>query len=220
MKIFSAVLEKHKVEFSVNERDIRECIIKLGDAYSPNPFWEFDFESKIVDFKDAGLRCAYIHKYAMLHTSLACDVLQLALLIYSIRQSINSKPSLRLCSLGSGPGTDIVALIFALNEKLGLKKCRADLIDLSAEWEFVFESVVSELRSIKIKNVNEMVSEQNFSYQYFGADLLNLSDYNHNVLEVIQNADIITMVKFISAAACKNTIKMIEVRTKRFFLIL
>lgn len=210
VNLYNSVHEDQKRKFRVNHQNIRKAFVDMKEAYLPNPDWQLDFSNKKADYNDPAHRCAYLHKYAMVHTGLLCKVLQSALTKQSIQNDINSKRKLNLCSLGGGPGTDIVSLLFVIKEIFGFIQCRVDVIDFAQEWKNVFDSIVSELRTGKYGSVKDMVSSGYFGYDYLSADLLNASYWSqYKVLTAVRNADIITMVKFISAAACDKTRLMV-----------
>lgn len=213
VELYNTVYEKQKSKFCVDSGRIRSAIQNMKEVYMPNRNWEYDEISKVANYNDPALRCAYLHKYAMIHTGLMCEVLQSAFGHYGIHHDIDSKAKLNLCSLGGGPGTDIVGLLFILREVFGYIQCNVTVIDHAIEWKHVFDSIVSELKTGRYGSVRDMVSGWNFSYDYLSADLLAFSFVNnYKVLQAIKNADIITMIKFISAAACEKTRQMVQVK--------
>lgn len=76
--LYSTVFQKQKKKFDVSECDIIYGMADIGKAYAPDPNWEYKGDSPSYYYDDAAHRCAYLHKYAMLHTGLLCDLLEQA----------------------------------------------------------------------------------------------------------------------------------------------
>lgn len=212
-KLYFNAIKKEQTEFAVDKATIEQGMKDMSEAYSCNHWqWKFFSDAKVVDYNNASHRCAYLYKHAMLHTDLVCTMLQAIFQVGSVKEYIDSKESLVLCSLGGGPGTDIVALLLVIQQVFGFKECSAYIIDCSEGREQTFTNIVSGLRIIPDSDVISMVDESCFEYRYLGADLLNPSSFDNTELgEAISKADIITMVKFISAVACNRTGRMLMV---------
>lgn len=215
LQLYGNVLDAEERKFYVSKNNFKHAIKLINQAYSKNPDWQTDFTSNsgMTDFNNPAYRCAYLHKYAMVHTGLMCEILQLIFQQGEINNEMRRKNELSLCSLGGGPGTEIVSLMFVLQQIFGFLRCSVNVIDYSLEWKRVFESIIAELRTGRYGNVRQIVSSWYFNYDYQSADLLSASYYNmYKVRSSIKNADIITMIKFISAAACDKTKGMVMVR--------
>lgn len=223
LELYGNVLDAEERKFYVSKNNFKHAIKLINQAYAKNPDWQTDFTSNsgMTDFNNPAYRCAYLHKYAMIHTGLMCEILLLIFQQDGIYDEMRRKNQLSLCSLGGGPGTDIVSLMFVLQRIFGVVRCSANVVDYSLEWKRVFESIIAELRTGRYGNVKQIVSSWYFNYDYQSADLLSASYYNmYKVRSSIKNADIITMIKFISAAACDKTKGMVMVRiSNRIFCV-
>lgn len=218
-QLYSNVFDIQRRKFNISNISLRNATKEMGEAYAPNPSWEYDYTNKVTDYNDAAHRCAYMHKYAMVHSGLMCEIFQKILQRPDINRHLRSKGKLNLCSLGGGPGTEIVSFLFVLQESIGSVQCNVTVIDYSLEWQTVFEDVINLLKSGIYGPVRNIVSSWYFSYNYLSADLLNMSYYNaYKVQACIKNADVVTMIKFVSAAACDKTRSMSKVCIYVYFL--
>ena len=120
--------------------------------------------------------------------------------------------TLRICSLGSGPGTDLVSILFFLKERYGTMKIHATFVDLCDGWRCVIEDIISQLKNPEY--VGDMVSKENFEIQHIVADLLTFNGSTSPPAINIQSADVISMMKFVSAATCTGTEEMLKVCNK------
>lgn len=213
VKLYSSVLQKQKYQFDVDEDHIITGIKDINETYKPYKRWMARLDFPSTNYDDPAHRCAYLHKHAMIHTGVLCAVLELAVQMWPVKE-VMDVDCLKLCSLGSGPGTDVVGCLLFLKEKFRIKRISATLVDIYEGWKFVFDAMVSELKSEEFKDFNHTASEENFDYEYVPADLLDFDGSNPLLFGRIANADFITMVKFVSAAACRDTRGMVKVCNK------
>ncbi|XP_054707084.1 uncharacterized protein LOC129216893 [Uloborus diversus] len=208
VSVYDRVLQKEKSRFTVNHQAIRNAIQTMKDVYLPNSAWESDATVSVANYNDAAHRCAYLHKYAMCYTGMTHDLFYLAVSKSNmIKVYLNAKEKLRLCSLGGGPGSDLVAMLQVFHNCFDFAHCHVTVIDYLAEWRNVFVSVVRELQSGQYGGIAEMLQPQYFRYEYVQANLL--LPLNANIQKIIQQSDFVSMVKFISAAACSGTRQMV-----------
>lgn len=208
-ELYSSALDKEICGLNVDVKKVGCFISSMAEAYKTNPNWKIQRGAIMVDYNIAAQRCAYLHKYAMLHTGLLCEVLPMAFKIYSLKQYVESKDSLKLCSLGGGPGSDIVSLLLVIQEVFGLKKFETSIIDYAPGWKYTFGYVISSLVEMPNSKFKHMLRKP---YQYLNANLLDSSSFGDaKIHDAIKDADILSMVKFISAAACNRTKHMLEV---------
>lgn len=210
-QLYDGVLSKEKIKFHVNDNRIRDAIKIMKDVYMPNPDWELNEAVLVANYNDAAHRCAYIHKYALCYTGMVCDLLQEAISEEPIvRRFFESKRRLTLCSLGGGPGTDIVGAFAAFISTIGFIPCSVSILDYAREWESTFKIIVGELRWGSLPIFSDMIIPPNFNYEYIGCNLLTDVTSKFSVKEAISSADFLTMIKFISAAGCNHTRGMVE----------
>ncbi|XP_015924430.1 uncharacterized protein [Parasteatoda tepidariorum] len=183
---------------------IKAAIPNLSKAYKPNPnFWK-EKTPIIVDYNDAAHRCAYLHKYAPLHACLVQDMLNRALregedIIKSVIN--NNLCFFNLCSLGGGPGIDVIGVLSCLYKEFGPFKCSAQVIESMIGWENTYDSVLECLRQLNYRT-------NTFRTSFVSANLLEKMDAE--VERAIRSANLITMVKFVSGAVCKDTDQMVR----------
>ncbi|XP_054707083.1 uncharacterized protein LOC129216892 [Uloborus diversus] len=207
--LFERVLNKERHRFSVNEFQFRTALQNVKEAYLPNKDWPGKMTVLYADYNDPAHRCAYLHKYAMCHTGMVQDLLWDAAFKLGaiLRRQLRWKLRLNLCSLGGGPGTDVVAILDLLTAFFDFFPCFVSIVDLTEGWKGVFESTLQELRNGPNWRLRDILSPFYFHYNYITANLL--QPLRPSVKRYLKDADFISMVKFISAAACADTRAMI-----------
>ncbi|KFM60119.1 hypothetical protein X975_16282, partial [Stegodyphus mimosarum] len=211
VNLYNAVLDKEKFQFNVSDERIQNAIKNLKDAYMPNRWWESLTETSVIaNYNDPAHRCAYLHKYAMCYTGMVRTLFEMAVNVNAdIRYYIDSKKCLNVCSLGGGPGTDIIGILTVICS-FGYFPAIMTVVDYAGEWQITFKNIIEEIKSSFPERVRQMVSSNYFKYQYLNGDLLSQVTMNSNIRNALMSADIVTMVKFISAAACNKTRKMVK----------
>ncbi|XP_054707577.1 uncharacterized protein LOC129217321 [Uloborus diversus] len=207
--LYAEVLQKEQRRYYVGESRIKAAIQNMKDAYLPDKDWEEKNVPLYVNYDDAAHRCAYLHKYAACYTGMVQELLKDTFQRDNqVKRQLNSLRKLNLCSLGGGPGTDVVAILDVFANFMDFIPCSVNIIDLNGSWRSVFESVVQELQCGNNRKLKNMLSPSYFRFNYITANmLLPLSPL---VKSSIMSADFISMVKFISAAACDNTESMVS----------
>lgn len=211
LRLYSCVLHEHKINYRVSDTDVRTGIQNMTEVYKPNPSSLSATTVYLADYNDAGHRCAYLHKYAPFHTALVADMLQRALYenpkMY--KDLIYPSGRINICSLGGGPGSDIFGVLSVLKETFGNFQTSATIIDCMESWKNIFHELISELRYGNYGSLGECVSEQYFEWKYLQHNLL--SKMTDQVNSAIGRANLVTMIKFVSASSCKDTAAMIRV---------
>ncbi|CAL1274660.1 unnamed protein product [Larinioides sclopetarius] len=209
--LYTRVLEDTSIFNGVCEKDVKQAIEHMHKVYQGSPdSLSKNFDS-FTDFNEVAYRCAYLFKYAPFHTALAYKAMSHALTEspYELRALLDSLSGpLKLCSLGGGPGTDVIGVLAAMHNQFGFFHSSVKLVDIMSEWELTFWSVLDELRQKNYGTLSESMSEKWFDWSFMTADLQ--GKMSRELIEVLETADLITMIKFVSAAACKETSNMIE----------
>lgn len=213
LQLYATVLKEDIRRSQIPERDIRLGVRDMAQAYAPEAT---NFENDITDrkftnFNIAAFRCAYLHKYAPLHTYIVLDVMT-KILKQELQffQSILYSKLFKLCCLGGGPGSDAVGVLAALHTVFNSFKSSITVIDCMEQWQYTFGLVINCLH-------NAGIGLQTLQWDYIGADLLQTKNTTATVSNAINTASLITMVKFISAASCNNTEPMVEVSNISFY---
>lgn len=213
-QLYATVLDEDIRRNRIPERDIRLGVRDMAQSYAPEAT---NFESDITDrkftnFNIAAFRCAYLHKYAPLHTYIVLDVMTKVIKqetqLFNIL--LNSK-QFKLCCLGGGPGSDAVGVLAALHTVFNSFKYSVTVIDCMEQWKYTFGLV---LNCLHISGIGL----QMLQWEYIGSDLLQIQNMTEPIVaNAINSASLITMVKFISAATCNNTEPMVEVSKISFY---
>ena len=218
LELYTQVIDKDSTRNNISRKDFNLGIRNMVEAYAP---MVPDFESnisvrKFTDFSIPGYRCAYLHKYAPLHTYVVLDTMKEFIKEQTpLFEAMLKSKKFKLCCLGGGPGSDAVGVLAALHTVFTSFKSSVTIIDYIEEWKNTFDLITDHLRSAEYG-----MQWNDCDFNYIGADLLNfqcttVSAVNsitiHTVNNTINTASLITMIKFISAAACANTEQMVEV---------
>ncbi|XP_015924434.1 uncharacterized protein [Parasteatoda tepidariorum] len=211
-RLFSNVLYEDIQKRQLSQADIRKGIQNMKEVYKPNPS-RFHLSSEFLDvanYNDPAHRCAYLHKYAPLHTALVNDMLGKSMqhVRFLLQDILADTGHIEVCSLGGGPGSDILGVISVLSTELGFFKFSATIIDCMEDWKYTFSAIIKELRGGNYGLTSVFVQPHYFSWNYIGHNLL--GRMTNDVKIALQNAKMVTMVKFVSAAACKETSEMIK----------
>ena len=217
LQFYSRILDEHISRNNVTEKDFCRSVRDMAQVYAPRSLYFLSNVSsrKPADYSIASNRCAYLHKFAPLHTYIVIvamkDILEKQASLFKIM--LNAK-QFKLCSLGGGPGSDAVGVLAALYAEFRTFKSSVTIIDFFEEWEDTFNLVTDHLRSA-VYGAQWKCLLDNGDFNYIGADLLRIK--TETVNNAINSASLITMVKFISAAAGTGTELMVEVSKSVFY---
>ncbi|XP_015929876.2 uncharacterized protein [Parasteatoda tepidariorum] len=210
LTLYSNVRSKEIEKSDTKTEEIKLAIKNIEKVYKPNSkFWVEKFDQK-ANYDDPAYRCAYLFKYASLHTFLVQDIFTRVLIECSavmnpIFWSHNN--CVNICSLGGGPGIDAIGIISALHRRFGLVCCSTKILELMPGWKDTFDSILGEFRNNHY-GLSGNLTPQYFQFSYVEADLLGKMD--SVVKKTISSANLITMVKFLSAVTCVDTAQMIR----------
>ncbi len=139
------------------------------------------------NWNDAANRCAYVFTYFMQH----CHIVHYSLqqIQHNISTSWQNKNSLVICSIGGGPGSDLVGLTrFLTDTDLFPPSLTCLVLDLYPNWKHTWESIYNQL-------------PETFDVTYGKCDLVDTTALRSDILHSIGKADMLTFVKSFSAVA-------------------
>lgn len=206
-EIFDQVLEIHRSEFSVDDDEIKEAISEMHYVYSKKGQLN-RATRKPINYNNPAHRCAYLFKYAAIHTALVQHVL-LKFYLPTNRKFLQNRNSIETCCLGGGPGTDVLGIasvLFSLNFGFRLPSFNFTVIDCMSEWQTVFETLIEVAGCGLYRSLDKFLTDQVNCF-YICDNILNAGQETKNAVE---SADIITMVKFVSAANPKGIPAMLK----------
>lgn len=215
MVLYSSVLHEDIVNKRLRTQDIRTGVQKMAKDYAPESANFTCSNREFPDYDNAAFRCAYLHKYAPLHTYIVLESMLKFLEQKEevFRQLLNSG-QLKLCCLGGGPGSEVLGVLTALSVYFDSFKVSVTVIDCMKEWESTFSSLVQELKFGEYGALSQGFKNDNyFQWNYLGANLLD--KMTSEVNKAIGTASLVTMVKFVSAASCTTAENMIEVSDRK-----
>ncbi|XP_038077760.1 uncharacterized protein LOC119745470 [Patiria miniata] len=133
-------------------------------------------------------RCAYVFLYLMQHCHLVSFSLQET--SKSLRSWRNKKEILKVCSIGGGPGSDLVGLTTFLRKKEifpSSLECR--VLDLYPNWKDTWDKIY------------QLCIPEDFSVKYEKCDVVRDKDLTVSTRQFIKQADMLTLSKFFSAVS-------------------
>lgn len=213
-RLYENVLQYEIARNEVSLKDIKAGVQSMAYVYAPN---SSDFQSKdtkFANFNDPACRCAYLHKYAPLHTYMVQDVMMQILKKVPDRFQkllVSNSSRLKICSLGGGPGSDVIGVVTALLFTFGPFQSSVTIVDCMKKWEDTVDLIMHELtvRPFATNYSNIWSYNNNCQWNYIECNLLN--SMSNEVNKSIAAASMITMVKFVSAAICMETENMVDV---------
>lgn len=220
-QLYTSVLDEDIKRNQIYESHIRLGFKDMANTYRTDRYSmsKSIADRLITDFNIPAFRCAYLHKFAPLHTSIVFDVIKLLLNIDVLlfKDIFDAVKGFKLCCLGGGPGSDAIGVLAALHSAFTGFKSSVTVIDSMEEWKYTFYQLIDHLRGA---GYGIQWDFNCTDCNYIGADLLlDSMIMMDSVKEAINTASLVTMVKFISAATCTDTEAMVEVSKINFLSI-
>ncbi|GBM78487.1 hypothetical protein AVEN_114801-1 [Araneus ventricosus] len=202
LQFYFSITEDEKKIFNVKEETLKVAAKDVTAAYSPKSLMG---GSTFLDYNNPRNRCAYLYKYAAIHTGLVFKYFKEMLDLTPAKLALDLKKDIKICCLGGGPGTDIVGIFKALATfpSFHQKVAQVTVLDLCGGWRNSFKHIVSRLKHGKVEGVPaSFINSSNFKADLIEVNLL--EPLPASIVKVISNADIVCMVKFVSAIIGKQ----------------
>ncbi|XP_067120934.1 uncharacterized protein [Centruroides vittatus] len=163
--IYEKVLESERVGNTLNNEDIEEAVQNIRDIYKNIRNTRC---LPAINYNESRFRCAYVYYFAGCHTSSL--VSELSKFSYQHNNKYQEmmlycRSSLNVCSLGGGPGCDLVGLLYARYFSGGIvytSEIRCTVVDLFGGWgeslEHVEPGVKKAIREAHIITMVKFVS--------------------------------------------------------------
>lgn len=200
---YKSIIEDEIEAFNIKEESLKAAAKSVSEAYSRKSLTQ---GQTFLDYNVPPNRCAYIYKYASLHTALVTKYFCGLICKKEVKSSLKKKETLKICCLGGGPGTDIVGLfrVLALFPNYYQKVVEVTILDICGGWRNSFKRIIANLLSGKVKEVPEtFINASNFKFKLIEVDLL--QNLPSNIVTILSEADIVCMVKFVSAILGSST---------------
>lgn len=207
-KFYASVISEneHGIEISA----LKQAAKDISRYYSNSSLKE---GSEPPDYNNPAYRCAYLHKYASLHTGMAKKYFQKMLRKKEARNILYRNSKIKICCLGGGPGTEIVGIFKALANvpTFHERVSKVSVLDVCKGWENSFKSIITNLIKGKNKLVpGTFVNRSTFKKEFIQVDLQD--QLPENVRKVISEADVICMMKFVSELSTERSAHVLKVR--------
>ncbi|XP_067120932.1 uncharacterized protein [Centruroides vittatus] len=201
--IYEKVLESERVGNTLNNEDIEEAVQNIRDIYKNIRNTRC---LPAINYNESRFRCAYVYYFAGCHTSSL--VSELSKFSYQHNNKYQEmmlycRSSLNVCSLGGGPGCDLVGLLYARYFSGGIvytSEIRCTVVDLFGGWGESLEHV----RQSFLNTIGSVYQKMKvFEFNLLESNLCN-PQVEPGVKKAIREAHIITMVKFVSIIPSKK----------------
>lgn len=167
-----------------------------------------------LDYNKLSNCLGYLHKYAACHTALVHTVM---LKIFhtnppaAIRRMLALKDDLKLMCLGSGLGNDFVGLLSALYGKhYGFLRIELTAADKMLGWQEIFQETENWLRDGQCGNASGIFREIAVKACFTQSDLKVSQSWSEEFKRRLSNADLITLVKFLSVVPKEDKITVLK----------
>lgn len=185
-----------------NAQKIKEALRVVVEAYKRRT-GDGPEITKSLRFDSSAKRCAYVLKHSPCFTSaVARHVLGLVEECPQAFHDVIMRGEASICCLGGGPASDVVGVCKVLSalcqqsagKSLKRLKLKVTVVDVNEDWAVTAGNVLETL-----KDMPELLGVEGveLSFNFFSADLTRPLD--EAVRKVMESADIVTMVYFLSA---------------------
>lgn len=197
---YTDILEDEVKKFNVSQEKLKNSLTAINNAYSPEALKN---GKTFLDYNLPAHRCAYLFKFAPYHTELIFIFFRIFLTnAHEVYSTLKQKDELKICCLGGGGGTDIVGILRALVSFKCLRKkvSSVTVLDICGGWRNSFKKIIQKLK--ESQDVSDaFLNKETFSSKLVAVDLT--ETLSSSVINIIKSADIICMVKFVSAVISK-----------------
>lgn len=207
------IAEEEKENPLINREETAVAVQDILISYSDSGL--ATKEATTVPYSEPAHRWAYTYLYLTSHVHMVYNCFkdfyeQTAFLHDWYLNSVEDLglKSVGVCSVGGGPGADLLGLSLAFKDFDFKPHIRGTILDLWINWSENLNGVVHQL------NATENVVSLHAEYEQFEFFTATSDEWNTWSMKAVQSADMVTMVKFLSAVAynqgeCQKTLAAI-----------
>lgn len=196
--IYESVMDKEG-------KDLNYFQIILSMYVIQNTYKRIDSSAPIyfIDYNNSSYRFAYIYLYAVCHTAAVIEHIRILKedKLFTFLEMMKFGDDLNVCSLGGGPGCDVIGFLCGLDQTWSSfvfsthKNIRCTVLDMCSGWSVSLNHV---LKAFLESNLGKRY-ESRVNCKFVQADLC--SSLNFETVSAIKDADIITMIKYVSVVS-------------------
>lgn len=167
---------------------------------------------KPPDYNNPAYRCAYLYKYAFLHTGIVNKYFRKMVGKKEVKKILYRNKKIKICCLGGGSGTEVVGIFkaLALFPTFHKQVSKVSVLDVCQGWKDTFHSIMSNLIGGKDEQLPDtFLSGREFKKKFIQVDLQ--TTLPKNVRKVISKADIICMTRFHSELSTERSTCVLKV---------
>lgn len=198
LRLFTDVLNVIIQEKHVDDEDIAKSITEIKYTFLPTQtFHETDF----TQWKNI---CAFLYRYGSHGAGFARNRILNAIQNCHVLENVLKKPDLRVICLGSGPGNDAAGLCSALSELQFPESLKLTLVDKFEEWRVCIDHAETFIRKGNYGRISELFQRTTVDLSFIQTDLPGDLESDEEYFEILGEADVIVMSKFLSSLDRSN----------------
>ncbi|GFU19194.1 uncharacterized protein NPIL_456091 [Nephila pilipes] len=183
MKLFDEVLKL--IRSHTSDEDISNAVCKIISRHRKSIANLRDVEN-FESLKDL---CAYFYRFSPISAGLARNKTLTAIGNCEELRTRLKRSSLKILSVGSGPGSDLVGLCSALHETCSFGNLELILVDSNERWERFFRTTIQVLREGNFGNVSKFFLKKEVTTRFICCDVSKTIDKDCE--EAFENTNII-----------------------------
>ncbi|GFU66680.1 uncharacterized protein TNCV_3111641 [Trichonephila clavipes] len=202
VKLFDVVLKL--IRGDISDEDISNAVFEIVSRRRRS----ISNSCAVENFESLKDLSAYLYTFSPMSAGLARNKTLAAIGNCEELRSFLEKPSLKILSVGSGPGSDLIGLCSVLYEskllyeKTSLEKLKLILVDNNDKWESLFQATVQVLREGNFGYASRFFKSKEISTQFICCDVSMAADAKYE--EAFEEANIIWVKGLLSFLRSDN----------------
>lgn len=176
------------------EEEIQQAIREIQKAYCPGGL-ESD-RATLLDFCWPAARIAYMFQFTTSHINVVANALLRLKSMDSWLAHLQRRKFVNVCAVGGGPGTDILGVFRFLRHCYYNGMFHATILDWCPDWSFSFRPMAECMDPCGLFGLSSSTVYQQFEF---------FRPLSWMASETLEQADLVTMVKFLSAVQMNRT---------------
>ncbi|GFX12863.1 uncharacterized protein TNCV_1976011 [Trichonephila clavipes] len=195
VNLFEDTLAKNRG--SLSDDEISKAVNDINELF------QTDISCPMECYRTPARRWGYFFKMSFLSAGLARFYVLEALRNSEEFRTFFKRPSLKVLSIGSGPGNDLIGLCSALYGNADFQKLDLILLDYNELWKPLFDAMIDCTRSGNYGNSSGLFKEKHVKCYFVPSDVLNTDKYKKH----LKNADIVWMKGLLSVLSSDSVRK-------------
>ncbi|PRD32746.1 UNVERIFIED_CONTAM: hypothetical protein NCL1_19550 [Trichonephila clavipes] len=199
VRLFEETLELNRGDIS--DDDISDAVIEVINSFVGN------IACPIKIYQTPERLWAYFFRFSPISAGLTRFHMLEAIRNNGALRTFLERSSLKVLSIGSGPGSDLIGLCSALYDNADFQKLNLTLVDNNERWRSLFQAMIHVIRHDEYGNASKLFQEKEINYSFICSDVLNTAAY----CDALSNADVVWMKGLLSVLS-NNTVRYRAIR--------